>query len=192
MTSKQDLLEISRVDLMSDEQSFVILMQKNQERIYRLAFYLLNDKEEAKDAVQETFIKAWKKIGNLQWDTSQAWLLKMTVNLCLDWLRKRKFSKDLANEKSQDDLELELPDPNPDPLEQCVNQEMQIKIHEAISKLHPSYRTVVILRDMEGLSYQEISEMLGTPVSKVKSDLFRGRRKLREIIRPVFLDYTRD
>jgi len=171
---------------MSDEQSFVILMQKNQERLYRLAFYLLNDKEEAKDAVQETFIKVWKKIGNLQWDTSQAWLLKMTVNLCLDWLRKRKFLKDPANEKSQDDFELELPDPSPDPLEQCVNQEMQIKIREAISKLHPSYRTAVILRDMEGLSYQEISEMLETPVSKVKSDIFRGRRKLREILRPIF------
>jgi len=171
---------------MSDGQDFIILMRQNQECVYRLAFYLLGDEEEAKDAVQEAFMKAWKRFDKRRWETSRAWLLKITTNLCLDWLRRRKFRGSFADEEEQDDSERELPDPKPDPLEQSMSQETQMKVREAVSKLPPPYRAVVILRDLEELSYQEIAEMLSVPVSKVKSDLFRGRRRLKEILRPAF------
>jgi len=187
LANQQDILGIPRVDSMSDEQDFITLMQQNQGRVYRLAFHLLGDAEEAKDATQETFVKAWKKFDMLRWETSQAWLLKITVNLCLDWLRRRKFRGDLPEKnESQDSLEYQLSDPNPDPLEQCLSREMQVKVREAVSSLAPKYRAVVTLRDIEGLSYQEIAEMLNVKISKVKSSLFRGRRELKEILRPFF------
>lgn len=188
MTDQQELLDISRVDSMSDEQDFIILMQQNQERVYRLALHLLGNEEEAKDATQEAFVKAWKKLNMLRWETSQAWLLRITVNLCLDWLRRRKFTGDFSEERdgSQDSFEYQLPDPGSNPLEQCLDEEMQMKVRWAISKLPSPHRAVVILRDLEGLSYQEIAEMLNVKISKVKSNLFRGRRKLKEILRPFF------
>ncbi len=188
MANHQELLDLSRVDSIPGEQDFVIFMQQNQERVYRLALYLLGNAEEAKDAVQESFVKAWKKFETLRSETSQAWITKITVNLCLDWLRRRKFREDFPESESeiQEDFEYRLPDPNPDPLEQCLSDEMQTKVTEAISKLPAVYRSVVILRDLEGLSYQEIADVLNTRVSKVKSNLFRGRRKLKEILRPFF------
>ena len=176
---------------MSDEQDFAILMQQNQGSVYRLAFHLLGNEEEAKDATQETFLKAWKKFDTLRWETGQAWLLKIAVNLCLDWLRRRRFRGDFPEEdESQNSVEYRLPDPNPDPLEQCLSEEVQTRVRKAISSLAPKYRAVVILRDLEGLSYQEIAEMLSVKISKVKSNLFRGRRELKEILRP-FLEVSR-
>jgi RNA polymerase sigma factor (sigma-70 family) len=187
-TDQQELLSISRADSMSDEQDFVALMQQNQGHVFRLAFHLLGNVEEAKDATQETFVKAWKKLGSLRQETSRAWLSKITVNLCLDWLRRRKFRGDFPEERSesQDGFEYQLPDPNLDPLEQSLSSEMQVKVRKAISTLAPKYRAVVILRDLEGLSYREIAEMLNVEISKVKSNLFRGRRELKEILRPFF------
>lgn len=133
-------------------------------------------------------MKAWKKFETLRSETGRAWITKITVNLCLDWLRKRKFREDFPESESQiqEDSEYRLPDPNPDPLEQCLSAEMQAKVTEAISKLPVAYRSVVILRDLEGLSYQDIADVLNTKISKVKSSLFRGRRKLKEILRPFF------
>ena len=188
MANQQEVLDISRVDYMPDEQDFIILMRRNQERIYRLAFQILGNVEEARDAAQETFIRAWQKLDALRRETSQAWLMKITVNLCLDWLRKRKFRGEFSENRgeSQEDLDYQLPDPNPDPLEQCLGEETQTKVRKAISNLAPKYRAVVILRDLEGLSYQEIAEMLDVEVSKVKSNLFRGRRELRKFLRPFF------
>ena len=121
-------------------------------------------------------------------ETIRAWLSKITVNLCLDWLRRRKFRGDFSDEnrESQDGLEYQIPDPNPDPLEKSLSVEMQARVRKAISTLAPKYRAVVILRDLEGLSYREIGEMLNVEISKVKSNLFRGRRELKEILRPFF------
>ena len=177
---------------MPDEQDFIVLMQQNQERVYRLAFHLLGNVEEAKDATQEAFIKAWKKLDTLHLGTRQAWLSKVTVNLCLDLLRRRKFRGDLPEERdeTQDSPDHQLPDSNPNPLEECLSEEMQKRVREAISRLRPPYRAAVILRDLEGLSYKEIAEMLNLEISKVKSNLFRGRRELKEILRP-FIEVSR-
>lgn len=181
MINQQDMLNVPGANYISAERDFVVLMQQNQERVYRMAFHLLGDAEEAKDATQETFIKAWKNSGMMRCETSQAWLLKVAVNLCLDWLRRRKFRGEDRDE-SQD----ELPDPSLNPLEECLDDEIQTTVREAILKLKPKYRAVIILRYLEGISYQEIAEMLDMRVSKVKSDIFRGRRELKEILRPFF------
>jgi RNA polymerase sigma factor (sigma-70 family) len=128
MVNHQELLDLSRVDSMPGEQDFVIFMQQNQESVYRLALYLLGNTEEAKDAAQESFVKAWKKFETFRSETGRAWIMKITVNLCLDWLRRRKFRNDFPESESeiQEDFEYRLPDPNPYPLEQCLSEEMQV------------------------------------------------------------------
>ena len=188
MVNQQEFLDISRIDTMSDEQGFIILMQQNQGRLYSLAFQLLGDREEAKDATQEAFVKAWKKFDALRWETSRTWLMRITVNLCLDWLRRRKFRADLPEQGdgAQHGFEHQLLDPNPGPLEECLSEETQTTVRAAIAELPAPHRAVVILRDLEGLSYQEIADVLNVKITKVKSNLFRGRRKLKEILRPFF------
>ncbi|MCD6507582.1 sigma-70 family RNA polymerase sigma factor [Candidatus Poribacteria bacterium] len=172
---------------MSDEKDFVIFMRQNQESVYRLAFHLLGNEEDAKDATQEVFMRVWERFDEMRRQTGRAWVLKITVNLCLDWLRRRKFIADFTErEESSTDIEHRLLDHRPDPLEQCLNREIQAKVREAILKLPPVYRAVVILRDLEGMSYKEIAETLNLTISAVKSNLFRGRRKLRELLRPFF------
>ncbi len=178
MTSKQDVFQKSIAESISDEQNFIMFMQKNQERLYRLAFHLLGDTEEAKDTVQEAFVRLWKKKKNIHWKDAHSWILRTTINLCLDFLRRRKFRKD--NEELSD----QIPDTAPNPLDNCLNSEFQAILRTAIQGLSEDYRIVILLRDMEGMSYDEISETLGVPISKVKSDLFRGRRKIREMLRP--------
>ncbi len=181
VADRQNILNIADTKSISDEQEFIVLMQENQGCIYRLAFNLLGDAEEAKDATQETFVRAWKKLDILRRETSRAWLSKTTVNLCMDWLRKRKFKGDLP-----EDYQYQTPDPNPNPLEECMEDEVQSKVRVAISKLAPKYRTALILRDLEGMSYQEIADIMGMKISKVKSNIFRGREKLKDMLRPFF------
>ncbi|MGQ9610558.1 MAG: RNA polymerase sigma factor [bacterium] len=112
-----------------------------------------------------------EKEKNIQWKDANSWVLRVTINLCLDCLRRRKF-KEYNRELSE-----QTPDPSPNPLDNCLNSEIQEIIKMAIQRLSEDYRIVILLRDMEGMSYDEISRILGMPVSKVKSDLFRGRKK---------------
>lgn len=181
VANQQDILNITDTRFISSEQDFIVLMQENQECIYRLAFNLLGDAEEAKDATQETFVRAWKKLDILRRETSRAWLSKTTVNLCTDWLRKRKFKGDFP-----ENFQYQTPDPKPDPLEECIKDEAQNKVRVAISKLAPKYRIALILRDLEGMSYQEIADIMGMKMNKVKSNIFRGRQKLKDLLRPFF------
>lgn len=181
MVGEQKIADIPISNAMFDEQQYIIFMQNNQERLYRIAYNLLGNVEEAQDAVQETFIRVWQNCYKIKADSSQAWMIKTAVNLCLDWLRRRKFRENIPEAEYNEFIENGILDP----LESCINQEMQIIIQKAISKLTPPYRIAVILRDIEGLSYEDIAVVLGVPISKVKSDLFRGRRKLKEILRPV-------
>lgn len=180
MTSKQDIFHESIAESITDEQNFIMLMQQNQERLYRLAFYLLGDAEEAKDIVQDAFVRVWKKKKNIRWKDAHSWVLRVTINLCLDCLRRRKFRED------NKELNEQTPDPSPNPLDNCLNSEIQAILKMAIQNLSEDYRIVILLRDMEGMSYDEISKILGVPVSKVKSDLFRGRKRIREVLRPFF------
>lgn len=190
MVDQQKFLGISRTSSILDEHDFVVFIRQNQNRIYRLAYCLLGNHEDAQDAVQGTFIRAWEHRDKIIWNTSQPWLLKITVNLCLDWLRRRKFKADYAeaDDKPQVGFEVQLSDPKPDPLEQCITSEMQAKVHKAIMDLPPRYLVVIAMRDFEGLSYEDISQILKISIGKVKSDLFRGRRELRNALRCFLTD----
>lgn len=177
MIIQQNILQKPIAEYITDEQDFITLMQHNQERVYRLAYHLLGDAEEAKDAVQEVFIRVWKKKKSIRLEDARPWLMRTTINLCLDWLRRRKFRG------NSEELTDQIRDQRLDPLEECIDNEVQVILKSAIQRLPAKYRVVLIMRDMEGMSYDEISEMLDVPMSKVKSDLFRGRRRIRELLR---------
>ena len=172
------------------EEVFLDLVKQYQTQIYQHALYLLNDRDDAKDVTQETFIKAWNYNAELRLETVQSWLLKCANNLCIDLLRRRRFQVPLA---MGDTEEIETlihyqqegtasESSNPSPEELYIRQERQRLVRQAIAQLPLHFRTVVVMREIEGLSFEVIAETLNQPVGTVKSNMFRAKKRLREIL----------
>jgi len=159
---------------------FESILQEHQASVYRLACYMLRDAEEAKDVTQETFIRAWKSIRKVRDETARGWLLKTASNLCIDHLRRQKFKAEMPEDYSEI-----LVDMGSNPLENCLKREIQELVRDAIAHLPLTMRTPLILRDIEGLSYSEIAEMLQQPLGTVKSNICRGRRLLKKLLQPL-------
>ena len=169
------------------EAEFLKLVHKHKAQIYQNALYLLGNREDAEDITQETFIKAWENCAELRPKTARSWLLKCAQNLCFNLLKRQKFQVPLTD---GDDEELETlmhthsGRPNPSPDELVIQQELKDSVHCAIKKLPPDMRSVIIMRELNGMSFKEIAEVLEQPEGTVKSTAFRARKKLRELLRP--------
>lgn len=169
------------------EDEFIVLVRKHQDRIYRHAFYLLKNSEDAKDMTQETFIRAWQHRTKIRQKTAHSWLLKCVQNLCFNQLKRRKFQVHLSEEDEEGEtLEMLLHEhsfqSNPTPDEIAIKQELKQLVHRAIEELPPNLRSLVVMRELEEMSYKEIAEVLKQPENTVKSNIFRARKKLREIL----------
>ena len=172
------------------EEVFLDLVKQYQAQIYQHALYLLNNPDDAKDVTQETFIKAWNSNAELRLETVQSWLLKCANNLCVDLLRRRRFQVPLT---MGDTEEIETlvhhqhegtasESSNLSPEELYIRQERQRLVQQAIAQLPLHFRTVVVMREIEGLSFEAIAETLNQPVGTVKSNMFRAKKRLRDIL----------
>lgn len=172
------------------EEVFLDLVKQYQAQIYQHALYLLNSPEDAKDVTQETFIKAWNSNTELRLETVQSWLLKCANNLCIDLLRRRGFQVPLAIGDTEEIETLVYyrhegtasDSSNVSPEELYIRQERQQLVQQAIAQLPLHFRTVVIMREINELSFEEIAETLNQPVGTVKSNMFRAKKRLREIL----------
>ncbi|MGX5819125.1 RNA polymerase sigma factor [Chitinophaga lutea] len=156
---------------------FLAQMMPIKQKLFRFAFRLLGNEEDAKDILQEAFIKVWHnrdKMGELQ--NLEAWCMRITRNLALDKLKSRKH-------RITDDLERaqELPAAHQQtPHQHTERSDLMKRVHGLINRLPDKYKTVLQLRDIEGLSYQEIADALAIEMSEVKINLFRARKQVRE------------
>jgi len=176
-----------------DTQAFAALVQKYQSAIYNLTYRLLGDSEEAKDLAQEAFLRAYRALPTFQADKPFApWLYRIASNLCLNWLAKRRLpTVSLDAALCADDpagTALEIGDHSSEPQTILERQERHTALRRAILALPPEQRVVIELRHFHDLSYQEIADVLGVPLSDVKSRLFRGRRWLAEALREFWSD----
>src|SRR5688500_3754957 len=155
---------------------FISLIMPFREKLYRFALRLLGNEEDAKDIIQDAFVKVWNnkdKMGELQ--NLEAWCMRITRNLALDKLKSRKY-------RVTDDLERagEVPATHHSPHQSTEKSDLMRRVHGAIHKLPEKYRTILQLRDIDGLSYQEIGEVLEIELSEVKVNLHRARKQVRE------------
>lgn len=167
------------------EDVFLDLVRKHQDKVYRLAFYLLKNSEDAKDVTQETFFRAWQHRKKIRQETAHSWFLKVAQNLCFNQLKKRKFQVHLSEEDGEtfeNLLHTHSYKSNPSPDEIAIKQEVKQLVHQAIDELPPNMRSIIVMRELEEMSYKEIAEILNQPVNSVKSTVFRARKKLREIL----------
>ncbi len=172
------------------EEVFLDLVKQYQAQIYQHALYLLNSPDDAKDVTQETFIKAWNSNAELRLETVHSWLLKCANNLCIDLLRRRRFQVPLTTGNTEEietlvhrQHEGTASDPsNLSPEELYIRQERQQLVQQAIAQLPLHFRTVVVMREIEGLSFEVIAKTLNQPVGTVKSNTFRAKKRLRDIL----------
>ena len=151
-------------------------------KVYTLAVYLLANPEEAEDVTQEVLIRLWRSGHDVLPEKIRPWLVRVTRNACIDAMRRRKAGSQVAID---DGTGVELHEPAPGPERLTHASQLGRRILRALDALSEPGRSVVILREIQGLSYQEIGEALEIPMSNVRVILHRGRRRLREELKEV-------
>ena len=166
-----------------DTSAFEQLVNKYQTRLYNLVYQLTNASPDSPDIVQEIFIKVYEKVSSFKGKSSvYTWLYRLAVNTALDYLKKVKRKKVVAVENIEKDF-LQRQDNAKTPFEKLRKKEVQDQVRRAISKLPDKYRTVIMLREIEGASYREISQILGRSIGTIESRLFRARVLLQEYLK---------
>ena len=169
--------------------AFNRLVEERHGDIYALLYRLTEDPEEARDLTQETFLQAFRHLSNFRGDADlRTWLYRIAVNQARNrwrWWKRRRRDRTVsldapATEGSDAPLSAGLPgDGGDDPERQALARERELALHAALKSLGRPYREVIVLRDIEGLSYEEVAAALDLNVGTVKSRLNRGRTELR-------------
>jgi RNA polymerase sigma-70 factor (ECF subfamily) len=168
-----------------DLDAFNLLILRYQNLLFGIALRLLNDEDTAADAVQEALISAFRRFDTFRGDSLRSWLARVVVNACYDEMRKkrRQHSVPLEQFNSEgDEIETSywLVDPESDPERQFESFELENAIQRSLDKLQPIYRLMLVLVDIEGLSYEEAALAAHVPVGTVKSRLARARTQMQK------------
>ena len=167
------------------ESDFETLILSCQGKAYSIAYRYLNNQEDAMDALQESFIKAYRALGTFKGNSSfQTWIYRIVVNTCYDMLRKKKSriqADSLYRNDGDDEYVIEIPDKDKGPEDLAINHEETIDILRILEQLPLDHKEIIILRDVEGYSYEEIVDILSINIGTVKSRISRARLRLREL-----------
>lgn len=167
-----------------DIASFEELVKRHERRMFRIAQNLLHNREDSQDAVQEAFLKAFRKLPTFQARSKfSTWLTRITMNEALTKLRKQPVESSSMDDDTQgevDKVPREIADWSPSPETLCTGLELRAILEKNLRRLRPSLRMVFLLRDVEGLSLEETAQNLGLSVAAVKSRTLRARLQLRE------------
>ena len=175
---------VDRLQVGSDE-AFETLISLYQAPIYNVAYRILGDASEASDAVQETFMKIFKGIKTFRGESGlKTWIYRIAISESLNrqrwWKRWRRHAPISVDDTSPNGARLvEVRDSRPTPESACAQMEMEREVQRALNGLSFEHRVAVVLRDIEGLSYDEIAETLGLSLGTVKSRLWRARSELK-------------
>src|SRR3954465_3193453 len=171
-----------------DRAAFRALVERYQRRVYQLAVSMLKDPDDAMDITQETFVRVHRYLPSFKGDSSFfTWTYRIAMNLCLDAQRRRGRSERVDLGRG-DEAEIEAAMDPPSaalagPQRQALNDELRGKIEEALSGLSENHRAILLLREIEGLSYEELAKVLGIRKGTVMSRLFHARLKMQNKLR---------
>jgi RNA polymerase sigma-70 factor (ECF subfamily) len=184
-------MEFVRRSCEGDQDAFAVLVRNHQRRAFTLAFRMLNDYEEASEAVQEAFLAAWQGLHTFRGDARfSTWLYRVVYHCCLRVLeQRRRDSRDLDAATAQAEYHAAL-ESGQEIQSLVTDRERQKTIQQAIQELPGKYRAVLILRHLQELTYEEIAQTLSLPVGTIKTHLFRARHLLKERLQILERDDT--
>ena len=170
-----------------DSDAFSALICRVQNKAYSIAFRYMNSDYDARDMMQESFIKMYRNLDKFNYESAfDTWYFRILINCCLDELRKRKnkesYTLDIIPDGKDEPMAVDIPDESPGPEAELISKERQKLVREAILALPEDHRNIIILRELEQLSYDEIGQALDLDPGTVKSRLSRARQKLKQII----------
>jgi RNA polymerase sigma-70 factor (ECF subfamily) len=169
-----------------EQAAFATLVEAYGERIFNYLCRMVNDREEALDLAQETFVRAWESMGRFRGGAAfSTWLYRIATNLAIDAIRKRKRrgwqdSVDAPITTLDGEAERQLPDPSRPLEDQMALHELHREVRRAVSEMPAKLRAVLVMYDFEQMSYEQISRALRVPLGTVKSRLFNARKLLRD------------
>ncbi len=185
-----DLTLVKRVRS-GDQRAFRLLVERYQRKVYSVALGMVRDREEANDIAQEAFVKVYKYLDHFKGDSSfYTWLYRITVNICIDVLRKRRGMKGVAVEYDETN-QVGTSEANlgalgtrlgTNPQKSALRKELAEKIQEALEQVPEKHRAILLLREVEGMSYEELARTLEIPKGTVMSRLFHARIKVQKIL----------
>ena len=184
-------LELVRKTKGGDGKAYEELVLRHQRRAFNVAYRILGDYDEALDITQDAFIQAYRSIAGFREESRFSyWLLTITVNLCRNRLRQwkrrsrnRTASIDQPIRCEDSEVRMEITDPSPSALDNVTARQTEGLIREEMMSLDEEFRTVLVLRELQEMSYEEIGTVLGIAAGTVKSRLHRGRGELRDRLR---------
>ena len=176
--------QLVRQALAGSQAAYQELVQRHQKSVLATVYKLVHNREEARDLVQETFMKAFGSLATYREEFQfSTWLHRIASNCSIDYIRKKKIealSLDQPLETKDSQVSLEIPDWSKNPEADLVEKQRGLTIKEAIDSLPKGYREVILFRHKDEKSYQEIAAILGLPVGTVKARIFRGRELLKK------------
>lgn len=181
MTREQEAAVIQAV-LDGDVNAYEALVKEYEKNVYNLALRMTGNSEDAADMAQEAFIKAYNSLTAFRGDSKfSVWLYRIVSNVCLDFLRSRSRKQTVSLSTENDDgeeVELDIADETHSP-EQLLDRSLaRDAVRRGLAALPPDHREILLLREIQGLSYEEIADVLGLEAGTVKSRIFRARKKL--------------
>jgi RNA polymerase sigma-70 factor (ECF subfamily) len=172
--------------------AFEELVARHRDKVYSRAFSMLRNEADAVEVSQEAWIKSWQRLEQFQGGSSfTTWVTRIVINLCLDYLRKRNRLPAESIEQLDEEsggVERQLPVVTPSATERLEQEELRGRIDEALARLSPEHRTVLILHEFEELEYKAIAQRMGCSVGTVMSRLFYARRRLASVLRNLNLE----
>ena len=150
-----------------DLDAFVVLVRRHQGSVYRVALRLVGSAADAEDVAQETFVQAWRSLGGFRGESAlSTWLYRIVTNRALDLVAKRRPTAQFEDSEGEQDL---------DPATIVADNEQTARVMRAVGALPLEQRAALVLRDFEGLTYDQIGEVLGISLAAVKGRIHRGR-----------------
>lgn len=175
----------------NDLAAFEKLVTRYQSKIINYAARMLNDPEEAEDVAQEAFVKAYRSLDSFRGASSfSTWLYRIATNLCIDRVRKRKrspqqaYSLDEPLDKDEERGGRDVPDLSTEPTRQIEREELKQQVRQTVGQMPDKLRSVLVMCDIQGMSYEDIAKVLECPIGTVKSRLFHARADLARRMRP--------
>lgn len=184
--SAADDMALVRAAQKGDMGAFEELVARHRDKIYARAYSMMRNEEEAIDLSQEAWVKGWQRLVQFQGDSSfTTWMTRITINLCLDQLRRKKRQRTESIEEMDEEsggVERQMPVVTVNPTERLERAELRVRIDQALSQLSEAHRTVLVLCEFEQLEYKAIAKSMNCSIGTVMSRLFYARRKMAVLL----------